>query len=380
MAIDFEKASVAGVNTPAEEQGEIIEVKEYDIVEDRKKVSMELTNSAELDMLTSKIDLANLDTIVSFGADVTEEISKASDVVLNSMSIAKVEESSKMLNELSAIMSKFDIEEIKENPGFFNKLFANAKKQLEKILAKYQTMGGEVDKIYIQLKQYEDEIKKSNKMLNSMFEANVDYYHELVKYIVAGEQGCKEIAEYRDQKQKELEAGGDNSLQFEITALDNALMMLEQRTQDLRTAEAVAMQSIPMIKTMEFSNLNLIRKINSAFIITLPVFKQALAQAILLKRQKLQAEAMAVLDEKTNEMLIKNAQNTAQQSKMTAALVSESSIKIETLEKSWKTIVDGIEETKQIQERARQKRIEDEQKLKAMKEDFNTRYSLPNGK
>lgn len=380
MAIDFEKASVAGVNTPAEEQGEIIEVKEYDIVEDRKKVSMELTNSAELDMLTSKIDLANLDTIVSFGADVTEEISKASDVVLNSMSIAKVEESSKMLNELSAIMSKFDIEEIKENPGFFNKLFANAKKQLEKILAKYQTMGGEVDKIYIQLKQYEDEIKKSNKMLNSMFEANVDYYHELVKYILAGEQGCKEIAEYRDQKQKELEAGGDNSLQFEITALDNALMMLEQRTQDLRTAEAVAMQSIPMIKTMEFSNLNLIRKINSAFIITLPVFKQALAQAILLKRQKLQAEAMAVLDEKTNEMLIKNAQNTAQQSKMTAALVSESSIKIETLEKSWKTIVDGIEETKQIQERARQKRIEDEQKLKAMKDDFNTRYSLPNGK
>jgi hypothetical protein len=380
MAIDFEKASVAGVNTPAEEQGEIIEVKEYDIVEDRKKVSMELTNSAELDMLTSKIDLANLDTIVSFGADVTEEISKASDVVLNSMSIAKVEESSKMLNELSAIMSKFDIEEIKENPGFFNKLFTNAKKQLEKILAKYQTMGGEVDKIYIQLKQYEDEIKKSNKMLNSMFEANVDYYHELVKYIVAGEQGCKEIAEYKDQKQKELEAGGDNSLQFEITALDNALMMLEQRTQDLRTAEAVAMQSIPMIKTMEFSNLNLIRKINSAFIITLPVFKQALAQAILLKRQKLQAEAMAVLDEKTNEMLIKNAQNTAQQSKMTAALVSESSIKIETLEKSWKTIVDGIEETKQIQERARQKRIEDEQKLKAMKDDFNTRYSLPNGK
>lgn len=177
-----------------------------------------------------------------------------------------------------------------------------------------------------------------------------------------------------------MEAGGDNSLQFEITALDNALMMLEQRTQDLRTAEAVAMQSIPMIKTMEFSNLNLIRKINSAFIITLPVFKQALAQAILLKRQKLQAEAMAVLDEKTNEMLIKNAQNTAQQSKMTAALVSESSIKIETLEKSWKTIVDGIEETKQIQERARQKRIEDEQKLKAMKDDFNTRYSLPNGK
>ena len=43
---------------------------------------------------------------------------------------------------------------------------------------------------------------------------------------------------------------------------------LEQRTQDLRMAENVAMQSIPIIKTMEFSNMNLVRKINSAFILT----------------------------------------------------------------------------------------------------------------
>ena len=39
--------------------------------------------------------------------------------------------------------------------------------------------------------------------------------------------------------------------------------MLEQRTQDLRTAESVALQSIPMIKTIQFSNMNLVRKINS---------------------------------------------------------------------------------------------------------------------
>ena len=84
------------------------------------------------------------------------------------------------------------------------------------------------------------------------------------------------------------------------------------------------MQSIPMIKTMQFSNMNLVRKINSAFIITLPVFKQALTQAIMLKRQRLQTEAMSALDAKTNEMLIRNAQNTAEQAKMTARLASGS--------------------------------------------------------
>lgn len=179
-------------------------------------------------------------------------------------------------------------------------------------------MGDEVDKIYVQLKQYEADIKQSNRKLEEMFQANVNYYHELVRYILAGEQGCRELEAYIAQRQADMEATGDNSIQFELTTLNQALMMLEQRTQDLRTAENVAMQSIPMIKTMQFSNMNLVRKINSAFIITLPVFKQALTQAIMLKRQRLQAEAMSALDAKTNEMLIRNAQNTAEQAKMTA--------------------------------------------------------------
>ena len=57
-------------------------------------------------------------------------------------------------------------------------------------------MGEEVDKIYVQLKGYESEIKQSNKKLDTMFKTNVDYYHELVKYILAGEQACKEIEAY----------------------------------------------------------------------------------------------------------------------------------------------------------------------------------------
>lgn len=187
----------------------------------------------------------------------------------------------------------------------------------------------------------------------------------------------KEIDAYIAQKQQELENSGDNSIQFELTALEQAKMMLEQRTQDLRIAENVAMQSIPMLKTMEFSNMNLVRKINSAFIITLPVFKQALAQAIMLKRQRVQAEAMAALDEKTNQMLIKNAENTVAQSKMTAAMASGSSIKIETLETTWQTIVSGIEETKQIQENARRQRQEDQVKLNRMKDEFYQKYYMP---
>lgn len=372
MGLDFGKKEPAAVQPAV--QNEIEPVEAYDIVEDRKQMNNELVGSDEVDALVSTIEVNNLETIVSFGAEAADEISKASDIVLNSMSMSQIDESSEMLNALSKIMSKFDIDEIREDKGLFNKLFGNLRKQLEKILQKYHTMGDEVDKIYVQLKQYESEIKQSNRNLNQMFDANVGYYHELVKYILAGEQGCRELENYIAQRQQDYENTADNAIQLEISSLNNALMMLEQRTQDLRTAENIAMQSIPMIKTMEYSNMNLVRKINSAFIVTLPVFKQALAQAIMLKRQKIQAEAMSELDKKTNEMLIKNAKNTVEQSKMTAKLASGSSIKIDTLEKTWRTIVNGIDETRAIQENARKQRIDDAARLDQIKKEFMETY------
>lgn len=380
MGLDFSKPAVQQPVTVPDTRNEIEVVEQYDIAADRQQMNDTLTNSAEVDALVSTIEVHNLETIVSFGAEAAEEISKASDVVLNSMNMSQLDDSSEMLNTLAKVMDKFDIEELKENPGLFGKMFGNLRKQLDKILAKYHTMGDEVDKIYVQLKQYESEIKQSNRKLEQMFEANVNYYHDLVKYILAGEQGCRELEEYIASRQADFEATGDNSIQFELQSLQQALMMLEQRTQDLRTAESVAMQSIPMIRTMEFSNMNLVRKINSAFIITLPVFKQALAQAVMLKRQRIQADAMSALDEKTNEMLVKNARNTVEQSKMTAQLASGSSIKIETLETTWKTIVNGIDETRQIQENARKQRQQDQIRLEGIKTEFHRMYHMPDKK
>lgn len=380
MGLDFSKTTMPAQQTqtaPVVQQPDDLVVQPYDIVADREQMNQTLVNSAEVDALVSTIEIDNMESIVSFGAHAAEEISKVSDIVLNGMNLAQLDASNEMLNTLAKIMGKFDIEEIRDEPGLFGKLFGGLKKKLEKLLAKYHTMGEEVDKIYVQLRQYEGEIKQSNRKLDQMFDANVNFYHELVKYILAGEQGCRKLEQYIAQRQNDMETTGDKSIQFELANLNQCLMLLEQRTQDLRTAESVAIQSIPMIKTMEFSNMNLVRKINSAFIVTLPVFKQALAQAIMLKRQRVQAESMAALDAKTNEMLVKNAKNTVEQSKLTARLASGSSIKIETLETTWRTIMNGIDETRAIQDNARKQRLDDQKRLEAIKQEFDRTYHMP---
>lgn len=342
----------------------------FSLAECRQGYIDDFEKTGELEKYTAKIEVFDPNSIVKFGSEAAEEVSKSADVVLNGMNMDQINNSGKMLEALDKIMGSFDIDEVKEDKGLFGKLFGNAKKKLEKLLNKYNTIGDEIDKIYTQLKVYEGEIERSNRNLDQMFNSNLEYYHELVKYIAAGEQGCKELHEYIEQKEQELATSNNVDLQFEISNLRQAENMLEQRVMDLKTAESIALQSIPMIKTMEFSNANLTRKINSAFIVTLPVFKQALAQAMMLKRQKIQADSMSALDKRTNELLIKNAQNTVEQSKQITRMTNTSSVQIETLEKTWNTIVSGIDETKRIQEEAKRKREEDSKRLDVIKQQY----------
>ena len=351
----------------------IEEAKNFNIQVTADQIKQELATSEEIDKLVSTINLNDSNTIVKFGAEAAEEISKASDQVLKSMTIDQVNDTGVMLKELASIMDKFDIKEIQdEKPGFFG----NLKKKLEKIIGKYETMGSEVDRIYVQLKKYENEIGDANTKLDNMYDANLGYYQELVKYIMAGEQAVKELDQYIEDFKVKVQNNPDSgTAAMDLQTLEQTRSIMEQRVMDLKIAENVAMQTVPMLKAMEFSNINLIRKINSAFIITMPVFKQALAQAVMLKRQRIQANAMKALDDKTNELLLKNAQNTVDQTKLTTQLAMGSSIKVETLEKTWETIVNGIDETRKLQEEARTKRAEDSKRLEKLKEDYKAKMN-----
>lgn len=352
----------------------ITEPQTYSIIDTANELKQELASSEEIDKLVSTINANDPNSIITFGNQVAEEISKASDQVLNSMNMTQLDDSSELLNALKNIMDQFDVKELTEEKKAG--LFANLRKQLDKILSKYHTMGEEVDKIYVQLKQYESEISQSNVKLETMYNANIEYYKELLKYIMAGEQACKELDQYIEDFKVKVQNNPDSgTAAMDLQTLEQTRSIMEQRVMDLKIAENVAMQTVPMLKAMEFSNINLIRKINSAFIITMPVFKQALAQAVMLKRQRIQANAMKALDDKTNELLLKNAQNTVDQTKLTTQLAMGSSIKVETLEKTWETIVNGIDETRKLQEEARTKRAEDSKRLEKLKEDYKAKMN-----
>lgn len=327
-----------------------------------------LRGMKEVQDLTSEVEIQNPNSIVMFGQKASENISKVSDELLKSMKAVKSEEASEMLVNLTKIMDKFDVKELEgvEKPSMLSKLMKGVGNSVAKLFQKYDTMGYEVEKVYVLLKKYENDIRESNANLKKLYDANLHYYQLLEKYIVAGELALEEIDAYIQQISMNT-AMNQEEKHMLTQKLEISKEMLSQRVYDLQIAENVAIQAAPMIQTIQMSNFNLMRKINSSFIVTLPIFKQCLAQAVILKRQEIQAKSIKQLDDKTNELIMRNAQNTARQSVEIARMASGSSVAISTLEKSFETIMKGIEDTKAIQEANRAQRVENSAKLEQIK-------------
>lgn len=345
---------------------------------DSEAYKAQLMQLPEVQALTNEINIQDTNTVLNFGQAPAEEISKIADAILSGIRSVNQEEATEMMAQLTKLMDKFDIkdfEEMNEDKNFLSKFFNRTKTRFEKMFAKYEDLGKEVDKISVILRGYMNDIQKTNCDLQKQYVAEVEHYQTLEKYIAAGKIALQEIDAF-DAAIDQNTNIDMNTRAMQHQQLGMVRNALDTRIYELQTAENVAIQACPMIQTMQMGNYNLMRKINSSFIISLPIFKQCMIQAIQLQRQQIQVKAISSLDTKTNELLIRNTKNAAKQSVQIAQMSGTSAIKIETLRETSDTILKGIADMKaEMADQARQREA-DSKELDSLAHDIKKSAKL----
>lgn len=316
-----------------------------------------------LDALTSQLCVYDLPSIVTFGGEAAKDLARCSDAVLQSIRKGQAGDAGPLLSALSSVMKQFSAEDFDAGkaPRKGRFPFGRKPKPLtqDQLLEKYRAIGEEVDRVYIELKKYEADIRARNQGMKAVYEANLRYYQNLVRYILAGEQGLEEIRAHIGNMEAELAQNpGNTALKMDLDTVRQARAALERRVQDLRTAEIAALQSLPMLQTVQNSNSSLIQKIDAAFLVTLPIFKRTLSQAVARKRQRLQTQAMEALDRRTQEALGK-------QRASAQAGTDAGAAQLETLAQVRETILTGIEEALALQREAGARQAAAEARLNA---------------
>ena len=348
-----------------------------EIVANTEAYKERLKQLPEVQALTNEISVQDVNTIVNFGQKSAEEITKISDKILSIAKVPTSKDAAQMITQLAKIMDKFDIRELEkiqsepEKQGLLQKLKQKIKDEFEALVSKYDDMSKEVDKISQLLRTYENQTKQDNVTLTEMCQANYNYFEQLERYVVAAELGLGEIANYRQQVANRTDVSEDQK-NAQLQQLDMMSQMLDQRKYDLLQAEVVARMTVPMLQNMQLTNVNLLREINTAFVVGLPIFKQNLAQAIMLKRQAITANSMEQFKGAINKQLEQNATYASVQGKLVAENVTKGTFDMETLRKVYSTIKTGTENTKRIMSEQESKNKENTKDLEQLKADIQS--------
>ncbi|MBO1914227.1 toxic anion resistance protein, partial [Microvirga sp. 3-52] len=107
----------------------------------------------------------------------------------------------------------------------------------------------------------------------------------------------------------------------------------------------ITIQSAPQIRMIQQTNQTLAEKIQSSIMTSIPLWKNQIAIALTLNRQRKAVESQKLVTKTTNDLLLKNSEMLKMNSIETAKENERGIIEIDTLKKTQENLIQTIEET-----------------------------------
>lgn len=323
----------------------------------------------QVEAFAKTIDLTNPDHVMLYGAEAQKKISSFADAVLGNVQTSDTGDVGDMLTRLVAELQGFS--GAGEKPKGIKGLFFSAKKQMATIQAKYEDVAANVETIAGNLEQHQVQLLKDVAMFNRQYDMNLEYFHELTMYIVAGEKRLKEVRENDLAKLQEAAQKSGDAMDAQM-ANDLAAQCdrFEKKLHDLKLTRQISMQMAPQIRLLQNNNALLVERIQSTLVNTLPLWKNQMVLSLGLHHSQQAMQAQRAVTDMTNDLLKKNAETLKMGTVETATESERGIIDLETLTATNQSLIDTINEVSRIQKEGRQKRLEAEKTLAQMEQEL----------
>lgn len=211
-------------------------------------------------------------------------------------------------------------------------------------------------------------------MLEQLYHKNKDYFDALNIYIAAGELKKEELqTKIIPEAMQKAEQTGDQMDVQVVNDLNQFLDRLDKRTHDLTLARQITIQQAPQIRLIQNTNQALAEKIQASINTAIPLWKNQVAIALTLLRQKDAVTAQRQVSETTNELLKKNSEMLKISAIETAEENERGLVDIETLQQTQNDLVETIQETMRIQQEGKEKRRLAEIELRQLEDDLKNK-------
>lgn len=330
--------------------------------------------------LSKTIDPAKPETLSNFGVDTQRKLGYYSNELLTKVKVKDSGDAGAAINELLAHVNGIRIDEEDKSSRFSRMLggipfMKKAVNSSKRIASQYNTISENVDDVVIKLEKTRQSVLKDSTGLEVMFKQAVEYIHEVRAVIAAGKIKIDEIEnEILPKLQAEVESSEQDELAVQrLSDMIAFKERLEKKVHDFTLSHTIATQAMPQIRMIQTANDVLAQKIENSINTVIPVWRQQVAIALGLEKQRKALEIQKKVTDTTNEMLLKNAQLLKTNVVVAAQENERGIVDLETLKKVNRDMVETLDAVLKISEEGSRKRKEAVKELAVVQEELNNK-------
>lgn len=330
--------------------------------------------------LSQTIDPAKPESLSNFGVETQRKLGYFSNELLTKVKAKDSGDAGTAINELLAQINMIKVDDA-ESQGKFSRMFGNLPfvqkfaDRSKRIASQYNSISENVDDVVIKLEKTRQSVLKDSTSLEVMFKQALEYIQEVRSIIAAGKMKIEELEEETLPKMKrEMEASdGDEILVQRLSDMISFKEQLEKKVHDFTLSHTIATQSMPQIRMIQKANDVLAQKIQNSIHTVIPVWRQQVAIALGLEKQRKALDIQKKVTDTTNEMLLKNAQLLKTNVTVAAQENERGIVDLETLKKVNRDMVETLDAVIKISEEGSKKRKEAVKELAQVQEELNNR-------
>jgi len=308
----------------------------------------------------NEIDISNAKQVIQYGSSAQKSISDFSVNILGKVKTSELGDVGDALKELTVALDATTEPEKKGILGIFQK----AKRGVDSIKANYAKAETNVSRIEKDLEKHQVVLTQDVEMFEQMYDLNLQYYRELTMYIIAGK---KALDKARGEQLEALKVKAETSQMQEDVENYNKYVNLcnrfDKKLHDLELTRVIAMQVAPQIRLLQDNDQEMLEKIQSSLVNTIPLWRHQMVLALGIEHTQRALSAQNMITEKTNELLTRNAETLKMATVETAKEAERSVVDIATLKRCNQQLISSISEVVKIHEQGAKRRQDAETEL-----------------
>jgi uncharacterized protein YaaN involved in tellurite resistance len=315
--------------------------------------------------LVGQIDIKSSNAIVTFGADAQQSATAVSESIIEQARNKDLGPVGGLLNDVVTEARGLDTSEVKDGkkPNWFQRNVLKHVEPVTKFIQQYESAASQIQTLTDKLEDHRLQMLKDIAHLDRLYQGTVQDFERLELYIAAGNERLRMMREEEIPAAAQKAEGNDAMAVEELNQLRAIETELERRVHDLQLTREVVMQALPQLRNHQNLDKSLAAKIKSVIVNTVPVWKQKMAQALLIDHTRQAAAGVQTATDFTNDLLKQNADDMRAANKEVRGAVERGIFDIEAVEYANQQLIGMVSDTLQITDEAKKQREEDAKRL-----------------